>query len=191
MNAISAISWRSLKKIQWGLNLWLTMPVRCSYQQSYEATDVGSRSVVVTSYVTMKEVNVNDVCETNHVWTVERNLNFFRIFYAIAEISIHNYGDHSSFHFISSVHIWCISYTSFTTVNLHDICRDILSGWDYSCIRGGEWTSEILVLINFSSDLKTSTGFVKSLVHLFWAQSVACLVSVSDFPTRVSVSLGF
>ena len=44
----------------------LAIPVRCSYQLSYEATDVGSRSIV-GSYVPVKEINVNDVYERNQM----------------------------------------------------------------------------------------------------------------------------
>ena len=44
----------------------LAIPVRRSNQLSYEATDVGSRSIV-GSYVPVKEMNVNVVYEINHV----------------------------------------------------------------------------------------------------------------------------
>ena len=42
------------------------IPVRCSNQLSYEATDVGSRSIM-GSYVPVKEQSVNDVYEINHI----------------------------------------------------------------------------------------------------------------------------
>ena len=46
-------------------------------------------------------------------------------------------------------------------------------------------TSKILGLVNFSTDLKISTAFVKRvevvIVYLFWSQSLSCLISVSDF----------
>ena len=79
------------EKIQDFNGVWtrdLAIPVRCSNQLSYEATDVGSRSIV-GSYVPVKEMNVNDV----YVYDCE---------------------DQPSFDFISAVHIWFISYTSFT-----------------------------------------------------------------------------
>ena len=54
-------------------------------------------------------------------------------------------------------------------------------------------TSKILGLVNFSCNFEISTAFVKSLkvsfvVHLFQSRSLTCLVSVSDFQTRVSAS---
>ena len=48
----------------------LAIPVWCSNQLSYEAIDVGSRSVV-GSYVPVKEMNVNDVYEINHIWIAD------------------------------------------------------------------------------------------------------------------------
>ena len=59
------------KKIQDFNGVWtrdLAIPVRCSNQLSYEATDVGSRSIV-GSYVPVKEMSDNDVYEINHIWT--------------------------------------------------------------------------------------------------------------------------
>ena len=56
------------KKIQDFNGVWthdLAIPVRCSNQLSYEATDVGSGSIM-GSYVPMKEMSVNDVYEINH-----------------------------------------------------------------------------------------------------------------------------
>ena len=64
---------RSLKKIQDFNRVWtrdLAIPVRCSHQLSYEATDVGSWSIMC-SYVPVKEINVTDVYEINHIRTVE------------------------------------------------------------------------------------------------------------------------
>ena len=52
----------------------LAIPVRRSNQLSYEATDVGSRSIV-GSYVPVKEMNVNDVYEINHIWTADMKSN--------------------------------------------------------------------------------------------------------------------
>ena len=60
-------------------------------------------------------------------------------------------------------------------------------------------TSKILGLVTFSSDLKISTAFEKSLkvlfiMHILRSRSPTWLVSVSDFQTRVSASwriLGF
>ena len=45
------------------------IPARCSNQLSYEATDVGSWSVMC-SYVAVKEMNVIDVYEINHIRNV-------------------------------------------------------------------------------------------------------------------------
>ena len=63
VNAIYAIAWRRLKKIQdlngvWTRNLAITGTML--YQLSYEATDVGSRSIV-GSYVPVKEMTLNDI----------------------------------------------------------------------------------------------------------------------------------
>ena len=57
------------KKIQDFNGVWtrdLAIPVRCSNQLSYEATDVGSRSIV-GSYVPVKVKNESDVYEINHM----------------------------------------------------------------------------------------------------------------------------
>ena len=64
---------RSLKKIQDFNGVWTcecVVLVRCSNQLSYEATDVGSWSVMC-SYVPVKEMNVTDVYEINHISTAE------------------------------------------------------------------------------------------------------------------------
>ena len=69
------------KKIQDFNGVWtrdLTITGVMLYQLSYEATDVGSRSIV-GSYVPMKEMSVNDIWniwllmiyEINHIWTVD------------------------------------------------------------------------------------------------------------------------
>ena len=50
-------------KIQDFNGIWtrdLAIPVRCSNQLSYEATDVGSRSIL-GSYLPVKEMSVNDI----------------------------------------------------------------------------------------------------------------------------------
>ena len=60
VNAIYAIAWRSLKKIQDFNGVWtrdLAITSAMLYQLSYEATDVGSRSIV-GSYVPVKEMSV-------------------------------------------------------------------------------------------------------------------------------------
>ena len=67
----------SPKKIQDFNRIWthdLTIPVRCSNRLSYEATDVGSWSIMC-SYVLVKEMNVIDVYETNHTRTAEMKSN--------------------------------------------------------------------------------------------------------------------
>ena len=61
------------KKIQDFKGIWtrdLAIPVRCSNQLSHEATDVGSWSSMY-SYVPVKEMNVIDVYEINHIRTAE------------------------------------------------------------------------------------------------------------------------
>ena len=69
MNAIYAIAWRSLKKIQDFNGVWtrdLAITGAILYQLSYEATDVGSRSIV-GSYVPVKEMSVNDVWNKSYM----------------------------------------------------------------------------------------------------------------------------
>ena len=64
---------RSLKKNQDFNGVWTcecVVLVQCSNQLSYEATDVGSWSVMC-SYVPVKEMNVTDVYEINHISTAE------------------------------------------------------------------------------------------------------------------------
>ena len=65
------------KKIQDFNGVWtrdLAIPVWRSNQLSYEATDVGSRSIV-GSYVPVKEMNVNNVYEINHIWIADMKSN--------------------------------------------------------------------------------------------------------------------
>ena len=67
----------SPKKIQDFNRIWThdpTIPVRCSNRLSYEATDVGSWSIMC-SCVLVKEMNVIDVYETNHIRTAEMKSN--------------------------------------------------------------------------------------------------------------------
>ena len=64
---------KNLKKIQDFNGIWtrnLAIPVRCSNQLSYEATEIGSWSIVFI-YVHVKEMNVIDVHEINHIRTAE------------------------------------------------------------------------------------------------------------------------
>ena len=64
---------RSLKEIQDFNGTWtrsFAIPVRCSNQLRYEATDVGSWSIMC-SYVPVKEMNVIDVYEINHIRTAD------------------------------------------------------------------------------------------------------------------------
>ena len=63
VNAIYAIAWRRLKKIQDLNGVWtrdLAITGAMLYQLSYEATDVESRSIV-GSYVPVKEMTLNDI----------------------------------------------------------------------------------------------------------------------------------
>ena len=67
VNAIYAIAQRRLKKIQDFNGVWtrdLAITIAMLYQLSYEATDVGSRSIV-GSYVPVKEMSVNDIWTTD------------------------------------------------------------------------------------------------------------------------------
>ena len=67
VNAIYAIAQRRLKKIQDFNGVWtrdLAITGAMLYQLSYEATDVGSRSIV-GSYVRVKEMSVNDIWTTD------------------------------------------------------------------------------------------------------------------------------
>ena len=67
VNAIYAIAQRRLKKIQDFNGVWtrdLAITGAMLYQLSYEATDVGSRSIV-GSYVPVKEMSVNDIWTTD------------------------------------------------------------------------------------------------------------------------------
>ena len=49
-----------------GLNLWPRDTSAMLYQLSYEAIDVGSRSIE-DSYVPMREMNVNDIWNNSYV----------------------------------------------------------------------------------------------------------------------------
>ena len=69
---------RSLKKKIHDFNrIWtrdVAIPVRCSNQLSYEATDVGSWSIMCL-YVPVKEMNVTNEYQINHIRTAERKAN--------------------------------------------------------------------------------------------------------------------
>ena len=63
-------------KIQDFKGVWtrdLAIPVRCSNQLSYEATDVGSWSIMCL--VPVKEMNMINVYEINHMRTAEMKSN--------------------------------------------------------------------------------------------------------------------
>ena len=69
VNAIYAIAWRSLEKnsgLLRGLNPWPRNTDAMLYQLSYEATVVGSRSIV-GSYVPVKEMSVNDIWNKSYM----------------------------------------------------------------------------------------------------------------------------
>ena len=110
--------------LQRGLNPWPRDTGATLYQLSYEATDVGSRSIL-GSYVPVKDMKVNDAYEINHMWTADMKSNeewSSQLWSGlepvtsghgfkpkkIARIILH------SVDFISAVHIWFISYASFT-----------------------------------------------------------------------------
>ena len=55
-------AWKKNSGLQRGLNQWPRDTSAMLYQLSYEATDVGSRSIVGSSaYVPVKEMSVNDI----------------------------------------------------------------------------------------------------------------------------------
>ena len=69
VNGIYAIAGRSLKEIQDFNRVWTRdLAITCAmlYQLSYEATDVGSRSIV-GSYVPVKEMSVNDIWNKSYM----------------------------------------------------------------------------------------------------------------------------
>ena len=118
------------KKIQDFNRVWtcdLAITGAMLYQLSYEATDVGSRSIV-GSYVPVREMSVNDIwnesyvtAEMNHMWLRKWNetkwssqlTQFMQLRKEAWKNSRTSKGFAtitSSFHFISEVHIWFISY---------------------------------------------------------------------------------
>ena len=60
--------------LQRGLNPWPRDTGATLYQLSYEATDVGSRSIL-GSYIPVKDMKVNDAYEINHMWTADMKSN--------------------------------------------------------------------------------------------------------------------
>ena len=60
--------------LQRGLNPWPRDTGATLYQLSYEATDIGSRSIL-GSYLPVKDMKVNDAYETNHMWTADMKSN--------------------------------------------------------------------------------------------------------------------
>ena len=77
VNTIYAIALVSLKTIQDFNGIWtrdFAVPMWCCNQLSYEATDVGSWSIMC-SYVPVKEMNLKDVYEINHIGTAEIKTN--------------------------------------------------------------------------------------------------------------------
>ena len=63
-------AWKKNLGLQRGLNPWPRYTGAMLYQLSYEATDVGSRSIV-GSYVPVKEMSVNDVWNISYMRTVK------------------------------------------------------------------------------------------------------------------------
>ena len=62
-------AWKKNSGLQRGLNPWPRDTGAMLYQLSYEATDVGSRSIV-GSYVPVKEVSVNDIWNNSYIAAV-------------------------------------------------------------------------------------------------------------------------
>ena len=59
-------AWKKKSGLQQGLNPWPRNTGAMLYQLSYEATDVGSRSIV-GSYVLVKEMSVNDIWNKSYM----------------------------------------------------------------------------------------------------------------------------
>ena len=59
-------AWKKKSGLQLGLNPWPRDTGAMLYQLSYEATDVGSRSIV-GSYVPVKEMSVNDIWNKSYM----------------------------------------------------------------------------------------------------------------------------
>ena len=59
-------AWKKNSGLQRGLNPWPRDTGAMLYQLSYEATDVGSRSIV-DSYVPVKEMSVNDIWNKSYM----------------------------------------------------------------------------------------------------------------------------
>ena len=104
----------------------------------------------------------------NHIWTAEmKSWIFFRLLYTITYDCIHNCEDQSSLDFISTVHIWFISYTSLTF--WHHFHRNIwthkyywpapnISGFIAQLVRALHWYQEFtgsnpVEVLNFFSGL--------------------------------------
>ena len=57
-------AWKKNSGLQRGLNPWPRDTGAMLYQLSYEATDIGNRSIIIVgSYVPVKEMSVNDICK--------------------------------------------------------------------------------------------------------------------------------
>ena len=67
-------AWKKNSGLQRGLNPWPRDTGATLYQLSYEATDVGSRSIL-GSFVPVKDMKVNDAYEINHTWTADMKSN--------------------------------------------------------------------------------------------------------------------
>ena len=81
--------------IQRGLNPWPRDTGGMLYQLSYEATDIGSRSIIIVgSYVLVKEMSVDDIWNKSYMNCGN-------------EMKMKKWLFH---HFISAVHTWFISY---------------------------------------------------------------------------------
>ena len=69
-------AWKKKSGLERGLNPWPRDTGVMLYQLSYEATDVGSRSIV-GSYVPVKEMSVNDIVGYNCELWVHSDDHFF------------------------------------------------------------------------------------------------------------------
>ena len=107
----------------------LAIPVRCSNQLSYEATNVGSRSIKC-SYVPM---SVTNVYEINHIWELQK--------------CVHNCCDHSSFDFISVVLIYDLFHINLS----HYRCNLIIIRINSKII----WAHKLCIRLEILSIMKT------------------------------------
>ena len=124
------------------------------YQLSYEATDVGSRSIL-GSYVPVKDMKVNDAYE----------IIFLRLLYAIAKIAIIT--ARIILHLISypQFHIWFISYASFTVIIVESMALKVFKVRQTP--RWNSYYSNALIYSNVSKAFPRLLKTCKSVAYSF------------------------